>query len=349
MRVWVEYDPALGPLGQGRRRGPRPGSSATCRPRSSRFLQVGRRASARSIRSARATRRTPRGRAFTLGVGRLPRRGPRGRAPLLDGRDPRAAALEARARPARSSSPSRSPGASAPAGRPRRAPRRRRAVARSASPASIATTRTTAGRSVLDRELYLALFGDPRVTSVAVRRGAGRRTPTALRRRILARGRGALRPVDRDQPASCAARSSRSSTGPSPSRARSRRSRSPSPSLGIANALIASAVERRRSFGLLRAIGASRRTDPPAALLEALLCGLVAARPPPFAAGAAFACAPPRGDQPAVVRLDASCSRCPPVASPAPRRSCSPPRSSPGSFPGGIAASVDPAAALAEE
>ena len=58
--------------------------------------------------------------------------------------------------------------------------------------------------------------------------------------------------------------------------------------LGIANALVASAVERRRSFGLLRALGASRRQIRGAVLLEALLAGVVATIAA-VAAGAAFA------------------------------------------------------------
>jgi putative ABC transport system permease protein len=57
---------------------------------------------------------------------------------------------------------------------------------------------------------------------------------------------------------------------------------------GIANALTASAVERRRSFGLLRAVGASRAQVRWAVLLEALLAGLVATAAA-FVAGAAFA------------------------------------------------------------
>jgi putative ABC transport system permease protein len=58
--------------------------------------------------------------------------------------------------------------------------------------------------------------------------------------------------------------------------------------LGIANALIASAVERKRSFGLLRALGASRDQMRGTLLLEALLAGAVATVAA-FVAGAAFA------------------------------------------------------------
>ena len=58
--------------------------------------------------------------------------------------------------------------------------------------------------------------------------------------------------------------------------------------LGIANALLASAVERRRSFALLRAVGASRRQIASAVLLEAALAGAVAVVAAVFA-GAAFA------------------------------------------------------------
>jgi putative ABC transport system permease protein len=58
--------------------------------------------------------------------------------------------------------------------------------------------------------------------------------------------------------------------------------------LGIANALVASAIERRRSFGLLRAVGASAPQIRRSVLLEAALTALaatVAALP----ASAAFA------------------------------------------------------------
>ena len=46
--------------------------------------------------------------------------------------------------------------------------------------------------------------------------------------------------------------------------------------LGIANALVASAIERRRSFGLLRAVGASSEQIRRAVLLEAGLTGATA-------------------------------------------------------------------------
>ena len=58
--------------------------------------------------------------------------------------------------------------------------------------------------------------------------------------------------------------------------------------LGIANALMASAVERRRAFGLLRAVGASGEQIRRATFVEALLCGLTGTAAA-VAAGAAFA------------------------------------------------------------
>jgi putative ABC transport system permease protein len=57
---------------------------------------------------------------------------------------------------------------------------------------------------------------------------------------------------------------------------------------GIANALIASAVERKRVFGLLRAIGGSRAQIRGAVFGEAVLAGLVATIAA-LLAGAAFA------------------------------------------------------------
>jgi len=117
--------------------------------------------------------------------------------------------------------------------------------------------------------------------------------------------------------------------------------------LGIANALVASAIERRRSFGLLRAVGASSRQIRRAILLEAGLTGLTASVSA-LAAGAAFAylllsvinpqsfgwtVVPrvPAGRLGAVVGLVLAAS----ILA--------------GLYPGRLAAGVDPAAALAEE
>ncbi|HYX19895.1 MAG TPA: ABC transporter permease, partial [Thermoanaerobaculia bacterium] len=117
--------------------------------------------------------------------------------------------------------------------------------------------------------------------------------------------------------------------------------------LGVANALTASAVERRRAFGLLRAMGAEGGQIRRATLLEALLSGVVGAAAA-VAAGAAFAAlllgvinpqsfgwtvslAVPYGALAAAVAFVLAAS----LAA--------------GIVPGRIAASVDPAAALQEE
>jgi putative ABC transport system permease protein len=117
--------------------------------------------------------------------------------------------------------------------------------------------------------------------------------------------------------------------------------------LGIANALLASAVERRRSFALLRAVGASRRQIASAVLLEAALAGAVAVVAAVLA-GAAFAALligviNPQSfgwsvvlDVP-VARLAAAISLVLVAALAA------------GILPGRIAASADPAGGLAEE
>ena len=128
------------------------------------------------------------------------------------------------------------------------------------------------GTVVLDRELYLSLFDDDRVTSLAVLAAPGTDAPD-LRRLLLAQARGrfalsittnselrreVLRIFDRTFAVT------RSLEGIAVAVS----------VLGIANALLASAVERRRSFGLLRAVGASRGQIGGATLLEALLSGL---------------------------------------------------------------------------
>jgi putative ABC transport system permease protein len=117
--------------------------------------------------------------------------------------------------------------------------------------------------------------------------------------------------------------------------------------LGVANALIASAVERRRSFGLLRAVGASGGQIRSATRLEALLTGLTGTFAA-VAAGAAFAflllgvinpqsfgwtvaLSVPVGTLAGAAALVLAAS----IAA--------------GIVPGRIAASVDPAAALQEE
>jgi len=142
------------------------------------------------------------------------------------------------------------------------------------------------GTVVMDRALYLAIFGDPRITSAAVLARPGV-DANDLRRRILAAGGGrfalsistnrelrkeALRIFDRTFAVTRALEAIAVGVA----------------ILGIANALLASAVERRRSFGLLRAIGASGPQIRRATLYEALLTGLVGTVAA-AAAGAGFA------------------------------------------------------------
>jgi len=201
------------------------------------------------------------------------------------------------------------------------------------------------GTVVFDRQLYLSLFDDPRVTSVAVMAEPGI-AAGELRRRVLegARGRYALsittnrelrREVLKIFEETFAMTRALEAIAVAVA------------VLGIANALIASAIERRRSFGLLRAIGASTRQIRGAVLLEAFLTGSTAAAAA-VAAGAAFAAlllgvinpqsfgwsvvthVPLRALAGAIFLVLAAS-----VAA--------------GILPGRLAASVDPAAALAEE
>ncbi|HKD17091.1 MAG TPA: FtsX-like permease family protein [Thermoanaerobaculia bacterium] len=142
------------------------------------------------------------------------------------------------------------------------------------------------GTVVLDRELYRSLFRDDRVTSVAVLAAPGIDAGD-LRRRILATASGrfaisistnrelrreALRIFDRTFAVTRALEVIAIGVAV----------------LGIANALVASAVERRRTFGLLRAVGASGTQIRRATLLEAALTGLVGTLAA-LLAGAAFA------------------------------------------------------------
>ncbi len=127
------------------------------------------------------------------------------------------------------------------------------------------------GTVLLDRESFLSLFGDTRVTSVAVAAAPGV-DAGALRQRVLAaaEGRFALsvstnrelrREVLRIFDQTFAVTRALEAIAVLVS------------ILGIANALAASAVERRRSFGLLRAIGAGKRQVRRAILIEAGLTG----------------------------------------------------------------------------
>jgi putative ABC transport system permease protein len=201
------------------------------------------------------------------------------------------------------------------------------------------------GTVLLDRDLFLALFDDPRVTSAAVQAATGV-DPGALRRRVrqAAEGRYALsittnRELRRevlnvfDQTFAVTRALEAIAVAVA--------------ILGIANALAASAVERRRSFGLLRAVGAQKGQIRRAVLIEAGLTGMTgtAASLPAAAAFAYLLLAVinpqsfgwtvvinvPGGRLAATALLVLAAS----LAA--------------GLFPGRLAAAVDPAAALAEE
>ena len=201
------------------------------------------------------------------------------------------------------------------------------------------------GTVVMDRALYLALFGDTRVTSAAVLAAPGV-DPAALRRRILAAAqdrfalsvstnrelrREALAIFDRTFAVTRALEAIAIGVAV----------------LGIANALAASAVERRRAFGLLRAIGAAGGQIRRATLLEAVLAGVVGTAAA-LAAGAAFAWLllgiinPQSFGWTVVLRIPwATLAEATGLVLLASFLA--------GVVPGGIAAAVNPAAALAEE
>jgi predicted secreted hydrolase len=130
------------------------------------------------------------------------------------------------------------------------------------------------GTILLDRPLYLSLFGDPRITSVAVLAARGA-DADELRRRILslARGRYALSvTTNRELRREILAIFDRTFAV-----ARGLEAIAVAVAiLGIANALTASAVERRRAFGLLAAIGAEEGQIRRAVLVEAALTGSTA-------------------------------------------------------------------------
>ncbi|HEY2797949.1 MAG TPA: FtsX-like permease family protein [Thermoanaerobaculia bacterium] len=226
-----------------------------------------------------------RGRPFTLASGDFRVVARTGGAPLLDGRDSRTVARDARERgEVLVSEPFARRFGAAPGG-----------TVTLATPAGPRAFRVAGvyrdysndrGTVVLDRELYLRIFNDPRITSLAVLAAPGEDVG-ALRRRILSATQGryalhvstnrelrteVLRIFDRTFAVTRALEAIAIAVAV----------------LGIANALVASAVERRRAFGLLRAIGASAGQIRRATLLEALLTGAtgtVAA----VGAGAAFA------------------------------------------------------------
>ncbi|HVQ53600.1 MAG TPA: FtsX-like permease family protein [Thermoanaerobaculia bacterium] len=225
------------------------------------------------------------GHPFTLASGDFRVVARVGGLPLLDGKDPRPVALAARERGEVLVSE----------------PFARRFGAGDGSAVTVATPRgprrfrvagvyrdysNDRGTVVMDRALYLSIFGDPRITSAAVLARPGV-DANDLRRRILTAAGGrfafsistnrelrkeALRIFDRTFAVTRALEAIAVGVA----------------ILGIANALLASAVERRRSFGLLRVIGASGPQIRRATLYEALLIGLVGTAAA-AAAGAGFA------------------------------------------------------------
>ena len=227
----------------------------------------------------------PAGRPFTLAAGDFRILARSGGLPFVDGRDPRGVAEAARARGevlvsepfARRFSAAEGSVVSLPTPSGPR-PFRVAGVYRDYS--------NDRGTAVMDRELFLSIFGDRRVTSLAVLAKPGV-AAAELRRRILAAaaGRFALaittnrelrREVlvifDRTFAVTRALEAIALAVAV----------------LGIANALMASAVERRRAFGLLRAIGASGEQIRRATFVEALLTGLTGTAAA-LASGAAFA------------------------------------------------------------
>ena len=285
-----------------------------------------------------------RGRPFTLSSGDFGVVARAGGVPLLDGRDPRAVALAARERgEVLVSEPfARRYGAGTGSRVSLETPAGRRSFRVAGVYRDYSNDR---GTVILDRGLYLSLFEDPRITSLAVLAGPGQDVQ-ALRRRILAaaQGRWALsistnrelrREVlvifDRTFAVTRALEAIAIAVAV----------------LGIANALVASAVERRRTFGLLRAIGASGSQIRRATLLEAFLTGLTGAGAA-LPAGAAFAALllgvinPQSFGWTVALRVPAAALAG--AAALVLAASCLA-----GILPGSIAASVDPAAALQEE
>src|SRR5262249_36659321 len=210
------------------------------------------------------------GRPFTIGSGDFTIMARAGGVPLLDGRDPGPAAREARrAGEVLVSEPFA-----------RRFGARRGGTVALATPGGARSFRIAGvyrdysndrGTVLLDRALYLSLFDDPRITSAAVLAASGTDIQD-LRRRILAlsRGRYALSiTTNRELRRQILAIFDRTFAV-----ARGLEAIAVSVAvLGIANALTASAVERRRTFNLLAAVGAARRQIRRAVMLEAALTG----------------------------------------------------------------------------
>ncbi len=285
-----------------------------------------------------------RGRPFTLGSGDFRVVARIGGLPLLDGRDVRDVALEARKKgEVLVSEPFARRYRVGVGDRIRlQTPRGDRAPRVAGVYRDYSNDR---GTVLLDREAYLPLYGDSRVTAVAVAAAPGV-DAESLRRRVLAaaQGRFALsistnrelrREILKTFDQTFAVTRALEAIAVTVS------------ILGIANALAASAVERRRSFGLLRAIGAGKPQVRRAVLIEAGLTG-VTGTAASLAAAAGFAYLLlavinpqsfgwtvvvniPSGRLAATALLVLAAS----VLA--------------GIFPGRLAASVDPAAALAEE
>jgi putative ABC transport system permease protein len=284
------------------------------------------------------------GRPFTLASGDFRVVARTGGAPLLDGRDPRRVAAAARARGEVLISEPFARRFGAEPG----------TTVTVATPAGPRTFRVAGvyrdysndrGTVVLDRALYLALFDDPRITSLAVLAAAGQ-DPVALRRRILSatQGRYALHiSTNRELRAEVLAIFDRTFAVTKALEAIA----IAVAVLGIANALVASAVERRRAFGLLRAMGAGGRQIRRATLLEAFLTGATGTAAA-LAAGAAFAWLLLSVINPQsfgwTVALDVPGASLAAAAALVLLASVFA-----GILPGRIAASVDPAAALQEE
>ena len=286
----------------------------------------------------------PQGRPFTLASGDFRVVARAGGVPLLDGRDPRVVALEARERgEVLVSEPFARRFGAEPGGRVTiSTPAGGRVFGIAGVYRDYSNDR---GTVVMDRALYLSLFDDSRITSLAVLASSGEDSHS-LRRRILAatRDRYALSiSTNRELRREVLAIFDRTFAV---TRALEAIAVAVAV-LGIANALVASAVERRRSFGLLRAIGASGGQIRRATLVEALLTGLTGTLAGIFA-GAAFAWLLLRVVNPqsfgwTVALSVPAATLCEASALVLTASVLA------GILPGRIAASVDPAAALQEE
>ncbi|MFN2387114.1 MAG: FtsX-like permease family protein [Thermoanaerobaculia bacterium] len=216
--------------------------------------------------------RDARGRAFTVGSGDFAVLSRQGGLSLVDGRDAREVALAARERgEALVSEPyARRFGAWTGARVTLFTPAGARAFRVAGVYRDFSNDR---GTVVLDRALYVSLFDDRRLTSAAVVAAPGE-DPAALRRRILAASPFALTvTTNRELRAQVLDIFDRTFAV---TRALEAIAVAVAV-LGIANALAASAIERRRSFALLRAIGASGSHIRGAVLVEGLLIGTSAA------------------------------------------------------------------------